>query len=139
MLKQMGTMALSAGLVLTAAAGVSLAGAPSVSGTIDLQGGDQRTSPLTYGTDVAFAASVSGKVDAKASTYITVVCQQEGHVVYQWSSQDLAFNFPLVDQAGQGLDWDGTAAECQAALTYRIDRKNAAVIQTLDTVTFGVA
>jgi hypothetical protein len=92
---------------------------------------------LKYGGAASFEASVTGTMAPKGYLYITVVCTQGSTVVYQWSSLDLDFAFPLVDQAGQGLEWDGSAADCGGYLIYRVDGRNP-LIQTLDATAFFV-
>jgi len=136
---QLAAMFLSAGVAATALSATALAGPSPVTGSIDLASDLSRSSVPEYGDDVAFSTVVTGRMESKAYTYITTVCQQDGRVVYQWSSRDLSFAFPLVDQDGQGLEWVGGAAKCEAALVYRVDRKNAATIQTLDSVAFEVS
>jgi hypothetical protein len=136
---QLVVMFLSAGVAASAFSASAMAGPPGVTGSIDLATDLSRISAPQYGGDVAFSAVVAGRMESKAYTYITTVCQQDGRVVYQWSSRDLNFAFPLTDQNGQGLEWSGGAATCEAALVYRVDRKNGATIQTLDSVAFDVS
>ena len=131
-------MFVSAGLAVSALAGVASAAPAAVSGTIDVNSTAGRSAPLVFGGNVSFQASVNGRLDSKGYTYITAMCQQGGKVVYQWSSRDLGFTFPLVDQDGQGLEWDGSRATCAGYLIYRVDRKNGDLIQTLDSVPFDV-
>ena len=65
------------------------------------------------------------------------VCTQGDQVVYQWSA-DPDFDFPLVDQAGQGLDWLGGDADCEASLVYRVKKGKNVEITYLDTEAFHV-
>jgi hypothetical protein len=111
----------------------------TVTGSIELASGsrvasDGSTSPR-YGQSVAFATTVEGRLASKSKVYVTVVCVQDGRVVYQWSA-DPGFTFPLQDQAG--LEWNGGGASCSATLIYRIDRRED-IITWLDQTSFDVA
>ena len=98
-------------------AGPAHAGKPAgVSGSITLDTGGISTSAapstvptLKYGGEAHFKATVQGRLASGSTIYVTVVCTQGSTVVYQWSA-DESFSFPLADQAGQGLEWDGNAA-----------------------------
>ena len=138
-------IALAAGLVLAGSAGVHAAKAMPT-GSIDLaaeapEAASAAAAPaMAYGGHAEFDTSVGGRMSPKGYVYVRVVCMQGAEVVYQWSSRDLDFAFPLVDQAGQGLDWpEGTAAECTGDLIYRIDGKRNTVIEKLDSTGFDVA
>jgi hypothetical protein len=91
-----------------------------------------------YGDSVFFETRVSGRLAAKSRVYVSVVCVQGVTVLYQWSA-DPSFTFPLVDQAGQGLEWDGGAASCTAALVYRVESGKQPSISYLDQTAFAVA
>jgi hypothetical protein len=109
-------------------------------GTIAVKAG----SNLTYGGSVSFDTTVSGKVNKQAYVYVSVVCWQGTErvdpVVYQWSSHVNGFVFPLVDQQGQGLEWNGEAADCGAQLIYKLENgpRGSSTIVPLNTVYFGV-
>ena len=94
---------------------------------------------MTYGDQVAFASSVTGRLSSKARVYVQVVCSQGGKVVYQWSA-DQGFVFPLVQQDGLaalGLMFDASQpAECTGSLIYREDGGQT-IIKTLDQVGFA--
>ena len=131
--------------LLLAAAVPAMAGKKSepVSGSIDLvasaarlaDGGD--LGGPAYGDTVRFATEVGGKVSSHARIYVSLICRQGGTVVYQWSA-DPDFSFPLEDQVGQGLDWDGGPAECTGSLIYRVDKGRNLSITELDAVVFDV-
>lgn len=111
------------------------------SGSIALEQGDvavatQQWWPL-YGDDVKFITTFEGRLSSKARLYITVVFLQDADVVYQWSG-DLDFEFPLQDQGGTNLTWDGAEADCIAALVYREKRGKQVDLQYLDEVEFIV-
>jgi hypothetical protein len=100
-------------------------------------------SNLVYGGSVSFDTTVTGKVQKQAEIYVSVVCWQGEPpvtVVYQWSSHVNSFVFPLFDQGGQGLEWNGGAADCAAQLIYRLDNgpRGSSTIIALDTIYFGV-
>jgi hypothetical protein len=114
------------------------AGKSAVTGTIDLSASVTASfAGPAYGGDVSFLTSVSGKLSRHSRVYVTVVCLQEGNVVYQWSA-DPGFTFPLEDQAGQGLEWDGGDADCSATLVYREQKGKNTTIQFLDDTLFAV-
>lgn len=107
----------------------------SVTGTIDLA----TQGDIYYGQTVSFNTSVQGRLAPKGYTYIRVVCWTDPqNVVYQWSSVDLDFAFPLSDQPGQGLVWNSEPATCIADLVYRIDGQRNITIESLDSVYFSV-
>lgn len=135
-----GAAAVAAALIVTL--GSPSGATPStLTGTIDVAGagdGDRSAAvALAYGDSASFTTSVQGRLDPKGELLVRVLCWQGGSVVYQWSA-DPAFAFPLVDQAGQGLEWDGGAASCTGELIYRIAGRRT-VLQTLDQVGFEVA
>lgn len=130
-------------LAIALVAQPALAGKPSaapLTGTIDLAAPARVAADVTwprYGDVVGFATSVSGSVAAKSMVYVNVVCLQGGTVVYQASAPQGA-TFDLVDQAGQGLEWDA-AADCIGSLVYRVDKGQTTTIAYLDQESFGVA
>ena len=106
-------------------------------GTVDV--GSE--SVLEYGGSVTFDVTVTGRVQKQAEIYILVVCWQGVEridpVVYQWSSHNLDFVFPLAKQPG--LEWNGQAADCQANLYYKVNGpRGSSTFTTLDSVRFGV-
>jgi hypothetical protein len=131
--------------IVTLAVGVAmLAGIPGafagkggngVTGTIDL------AEPLTasavawpaYGDSVGFQTAVEGKMANGSKLFITVVCRQDGNVVYQSSgSTDAVFN--LTDQPA--LDWNGADADCMAYLRYKVTKGKNIEYTVLDTEGF---
>ena len=124
------------GVALVASIPAALAGkGGGVTGSIELMSSGglalTATSGPSYGQGVAFATTVEGKPAAKSSVYITVVCKQGTTVVYQASgSRDQTF--VLADQAGQGLEWDGSDADCSATLIYKVKRGKSYDISWLD-------
>jgi hypothetical protein len=116
-------------------------GGGSVRGTIELDTptGFAATSEesRSYGDSAHFLTTVEGKMGAKAYVYVTVVCLQGKTVVYQWSA-DPGFTFPLVDQDGQGLEWDGGDADCTGTLVYRDESGRTPTITFLDRTGFQV-
>jgi len=142
--KLMGTILGAAALSLAAAAATSLAAPSGPTGTIDLKtsGTQQLSAPLgstsyRYGGNVEFQTSVNGRTSG-GTLYVSVVCLQGSNVVYQWSG-DPAASYPLTDQAGDGLNWDGGAASCSGSLIYRVQKGKGFVFTTLDSVPFDVA
>jgi hypothetical protein len=98
----------------------------------------------SYGDSAQFSTTVSGRVPNKGYLYLSVVCWQGTErvdpVVYQWSNHNLDFAFPLIDQNGQGLEWDGQAASCAVVLYYREDNgpRGSSYIEQLDRHDFEV-
>ena len=132
--------AMSAGPVLGAKPDKNTGG--GLTGNIELAGDAAlRSAPsaMTYGSTVAFDATVSGKMAPSGYVHVMVVCEQAGNVVYQWSSRDLDFAFPLVDQTGDGLEWNGDAADCSGWLVYRDGKKRNPTILYLDHTDFAVS
>lgn len=111
---------------------IELMAAPTALAASDAGGAD-----LAYGGYAEFDARVDGKMTNNSSVYVTVVCSQGSEVVYQWSAA-ADFAFPLHDQAGQGLEWDGGAADCSGSLIYKVDKGRKYTLTTLDTTTFSV-
>jgi hypothetical protein len=77
------------------------------------------TEALNYGDEVEFDVKTTPL--KKGFYYVNVVGIQGQIIVYQWSSRDLNFAFPLVDQAGQGLEWNGERASFIASLYHRVE------------------
>ena len=92
---------------------------------------------IHYGNTARVGATITGQPANNSLIYVTVVCTQGGWVVYQ-ASNATDFTFPLVDQDGQGLDWDGGAAKCSATLIYRVQKGKEAVITWLAQQPFDV-
>jgi hypothetical protein len=103
---------------------------------------DIAASDLRWGGSVAFDAGYEGTPSNRGTIYISVVCQQGAPVVYQWSSADLTFGFPLIQQDGLaavGAIIDTTQpGACTATLIYRILNDKDHSYQWLDQVTFTV-
>jgi hypothetical protein len=89
----------------------------------------------TYGDTISFDTDVSGKTSPKSTIYVTVVCTQGDAVVYQYSGAPDA-TYPLADQAGQGLEWDGDDADCSATLIYKVPKGKAYELTWLDVAEF---
>jgi len=138
--------------VLLAVSGVALAlgmgsaeaakTASAVTGTIAVSSGaglapTAGTPSVAYGSSVGFNTSVSGSVGSKDSVYVTVVCVQGGSVVYQWSASP-TFAFPLVDQAGDGLNWNGQPATCSGSLVWKHVTGNSFTVTYLAQAPFDV-
>jgi hypothetical protein len=125
-------------LILGAFAGPALAGKSIPTGDIELAGSTERVAggnEIRYGEAVAFETVVEGRMGPKSRVYVTLVCAQDGQVVYEWSA-GVDFSFPLVDQEGQGLDWDGAEAECTGALMYYEEGGKSPLIANLDQTEF---
>ena len=90
-----------------------------------------------YGDTVTFATSVND-ADRNAQVYVTVVCLQGPRVVYQWSAEE-GFAFPLADQDGDGLDWDGGPASGMAVLVHRVKHGKNVQLTNLARTTFEVS
>jgi hypothetical protein len=129
-------------LMLAAPSVNAAKGGDGLSGTIELgQPAGLRLastdSGTYYGDAVPFRTTVDGRLSSKSFVYIRVICRQGASVVYQYSSRDLDFAFPLEDQAG--LEWDGGNADCTAELMHYEPKGRSAVISTLDVTSFFVA
>lgn len=138
MLRKLGTMTIALVVLMATPA---MAAPASVTGSISLDTPEARTlsaPSMSYGDTVHFATAVEGKTAKKARVYVSVFCTQGDTVVYQWSA-DADFGFPLADQQGQGLEWDGQAASCEAWLVYRVMKGKTAEITYLDQVSFDVS
>lgn len=138
MLRKLGAITIALVVLMVTPA---IAAPGSITGTIDLAGAEARTAAahsMSYGDTAHFATSVDGKINSRARVYVSVFCTQGDTVVYQWSA-DPDFAFPLVDQDGQGLEWNGEAASCEAWLVYRVKKGKGYDITYLDMVPFEVA
>jgi len=142
--KRMTTFLLLTGLVLVLAATPAFGAkggnkGDAVTGSIALHTDTARLAAAEagprYGTEVMFDTAVSGTMAPKSGVYVTVVCMQEKTVVYQYSGEpDEAY--PLADQAGQGLEWDGGDAECSATLIYSVRKGKSFDLTWLDVEEF---
>ena len=135
-------IALALSLFFTSAALAGPKRDTGLSGTIELVAGSSElavaaSNPTTpnYGETVWFATTVNGNTKANSLLYVSVVCTQDGTVVYQ-SSGTPDFGFPLADQ---GLGWDGSNADCAAALIYRVQKGKNVNISILDQADFAVS
>ncbi len=90
-----------------------------------------------YGDVVTFAINFDGTLSSKTRLFVTMFCKQDDVVVYQWSG-DVDFAFPLINQDGPGLWWDGGDALCTASLMYREERGRKAELMILDNTSFEV-
>ena len=137
-MKKLLVTAVLVGLVAVIAGPATARGGSSVTGTIALSSTSRLAAGAEprYGDNVRFDTTVNGRLASNSRVYVTVVCSQDGRVVYQWSA-DPGFTFPLQDQAG--LEWNGGAASCSATLIYRISKSREDVITWLDQTTFDVA
>jgi hypothetical protein len=114
---------------------------PSGSIAVASTDADARTAAdtgLQYDGTVAFDTSVDGKISKQARVYVRVLCWQGDDIVFQYSA-DPDFQFPLIDQAGQGLEWNGEDASCEASLIYRVEKGRSVEMSVLDTTWFDVA
>ena len=130
----------AAALALASVTTPALSAPPSPpSGSIELASSARLSSEGAwpqYGDTVGFDVTLDGKLDSKARIYVTVVCLQGDTAVYQVSG-DPNGSFTLSDTAG--LEWDGGAASCTAALAYRLQKGNNVELTYLDETTFDVA
>lgn len=127
-------------LVFAGAPALAARGGDPVTGTIALHREAGATlaannDGVTYGESITFDTTVGGKMAPKSTVYITVVCLQGDAVVYQYSA-NLDAAFPLADQPGQGLDWDGGDADCSATLIYKVRKGKSYDLTWLDTTDF---
>lgn len=96
------------------------------------------TQELHWGDSVTFDASYEGELSKYQTIYISVICVQSTGVEYQWSGP-LDFNYPLVDQAGDGLEVIySEPGDCSATLVLRYAKGNNFSYTYLDTVSFVV-
>jgi hypothetical protein len=129
-------------IALIALAGVALSASPAAAGGSNVTGSIEvapsTASQMSYGDTVYFATTVEGRLAPKSKVYVTVVCSQDGRLVYQYSgSRD--YGFPLVDQAGAGLEWPGGSASCEATLIYKVPTGRSYTYYWLDQTMFEVA
>jgi hypothetical protein len=150
------TAILSAGAVLLLAPAPALAKPPSgPDGTIDLMNSvpeatlstssgesvEPTTPELAYFGVAEFHTTITGKVSSKADLYVTVVCMQDENLVYLYSKHtdtDDYLSFPLEDQPGQGVEWYGGDASCEALLIYRVHKGKSTERTVLETERFEV-
>jgi hypothetical protein len=88
---------------------------------------------MEYGDHVSFDFSMSGKMAKNYYLTIRVTCTQGDTVVYKWFGQP-DFAFPLINQGGNTMYWDGGAAECEGALRYFANNR----LSIVATTTFSV-
>lgn len=120
----------------------STSAAPGVpTGTVVV---DATNSNLKYGGTLNLNATVTSY--NKGTVYTSVLCTQDNwnKIIFQYSSSDLNFNYPLVQQAGLeavGAIWDKTKpATCQAELIYRVQSgKKSTITPLANTGMFTVA
>lgn len=94
---------------------------------------------LQWGDSVQFDASYQGNLSKYQTVYITVVCAQSTGVEYQYSSHNLDFSFPLVDQVGDGLQVIySEPGDCSATLVLRYVKGTNISYTYLDVVDFTV-
>lgn len=133
--------AILAGIVL---ATPSLAAKPvPPSGTIELaEPGGLRAFTADpwpmFGDKVTYNITFKGTLTSKSRLSIMMYCMQGDGVVYQWPG-DVNFAFPLINQNGAGLYWDGGEAICTASLMYRETKGKKSTVMILDQDTFPVA
>lgn len=131
----------SAAAVVSAPTLAARPSGPSGSIAVATSGAGAVTAAATgvqYDGTVAFETTVDGKISKQERVYVTVVCWQGDDIVFQYSAAP-DFRFPLTDQAGQGLEWDGGDATCEARLIHRVDKGRSTEISVLDTISFDVA
>lgn len=138
-------IALALSLFFTSAASAGPKRDTGLSGTIELatdSGSSESTAAasdsgtMSYGQTARFSTTVNGSTHSNSDLYVSVVCAQDGSVVYK-SSAAPEFGFPLVDQAG--LEWDGADADCAASLVYRVQKGKKVTINVLDRTYFAVS
>jgi hypothetical protein len=117
-------------------------GSAPLTGTIELVGPARVAATDTawpaYGDAVDFRTTVSGTVGPKTTIYVNVVCLQGSTVVFQ-SSGPQGTTFTLADQAGQGLEWNGAAADCIGSLVVREEKGRNVTISYIAQQGFAVA
>ena len=117
-------------------------GSAPLTGTIELVGPARVAATDTawpaYGDAVDFRTTVNGTVGPKTTIYVNVVCLQGSTVVFQ-SSGPQGTTFTLTDQAGQGLEWDGAAADCIGSLVVREEKGRNVTISYIAQQGFAVA
>ena len=143
--RRMTTFLLLTGLVLVLAAAPAFGAkggnkGDAVTGSIALHSDTARLAAAagpSYGSEVSFDTEVSGTMAPKSDVYVTIVCLQNDTVVYQYSG-GIDAAYPLADQAGQGLEWDGGDADCSATLIYSVRKGKSFDLTWLDTEEFHV-
>lgn len=117
---------------------LELSGKLSVTGTIELASGESlRSATPNYGSQVGFDTQVKGKISRNSRLYVRLICRQGDTIVYQ-ASADPDADFQLIDQPGQGLEWDGGRANCVAELIYKVDKGKGYDLNFLDNISFNV-
>jgi hypothetical protein len=97
---------------------------------------DDETLEVTYGEFADFDTSLEGKVSAKSSVYVKVLCSQDGSGVYhQDGLRDTSF---LMQSQGGKFNWTGQEADCEANLLYRVDKGKSSQFTLLDSEQFTV-
>jgi hypothetical protein len=97
---------------------------------------DDETLVVTYGEFADFDTVLEGKVSAKSSVYVKVLCSQDGSGVYhQDGLRDTSF---LMQSQGNKLNWNGQEADCEANLLYRVDKGKSSQFTLLDSEDFTV-
>jgi hypothetical protein len=113
---------------------IELMNSPSSAESTEPLNASSELSGPTFGGVAEFHTEVYGKVSAKARVYVSVACEQGDNVVYQYSKSSSTddYSFPLLDQAGQGLNWEnGGDADCEAWLIYRVEKGKRSEITVL--------
>lgn len=104
----------------------------------ELQAAAVESSGIVYGDTVYFAEN-DVVLSNKQRSYVTVVCRQDGIVVYQasnWGEELLGFT--MADLLGQGLEWLGGSADCSATLIISEKKGKSYVLDMVDSVDFAV-
>ena len=107
----------------------------AITGTLTLQ---TTAETITYGDTISFATTVEGRLHTNSTSYVTTVCYQNQNVVFVASPFTPNPELLLSDQSGDGLDWNGAAASCQARLMYRVQKGKGFEYTALATISFEV-
>ena len=105
---------------------------------LDLQATAVESPGIVYGDTIYFVEN-DVVLTNKQRSYVTVVCYQDGVVVYQasnWGEELLGFT--MEDLLGQGLEWPGGYADCSASLIIREKKGKSYVLNIVDSVDFAV-
>ncbi len=108
----------------------------AITGTLLLQ---TTAETITYGDTINIATTVEGRQHANSTTYVTTVCKQSQNVIYASSASTPNPEFLLSDQLGDGLEWNGAAASCEAWLMYRVQKGKGFEYSKLAAINFEVA